>query len=194
MQFSDAKPKSFLMSLLWAGILLLAMGVIFTGVAAIMQLVPASPETMTVTVNGVSRPATADDVRNFRLAFLLAFGVIGVGMLAGGFAVIIRTLTRRAMARRLKESGVSVSALITDFEASNISAGSRFHRRPVLRLLCSYQTGGTTYIFKSGLLRRNPAPWLPDGMVTVYYDSEDIRRYFVDVDDSVRAHSDVVEL
>ena len=62
----------------------------------------------------------------------------------------------------------------------------RVNGRALGRLLCVHtERERTTYIFKSPLLRMNPMVCLPGGNVKVYYDDENMKNYFVDIDGSV---------
>jgi hypothetical protein len=53
------------------------------------------------------------------------------------------------------------------------------------------KVNGTTYIFTSQPLRSNPLPFLKNKTVTVYYEFDQMKKYFVDIDGSVE---NVVEL
>lgn len=189
MQYRNGK-KSFLQNVVWVGVLLLVMGVLFGSVGIGVQLIPMSPENMTSYRNGVLQPSTEDTVRTFRLIFLLTFGFVGLVLAISGGIILWRAATQRKLARYLKEEGASVSAEIVELSFSFI----RVNHRMLSYLRCScIGPQGKTYIFKSGLLRMDPTPYLQD-RVTVYYDRNDISRYFVDVDGSVGLGDTVIEL
>lgn len=191
MQYTGRNQKSFLQSFTWVGVMLLVMGLIFLGVAIVMQLIPLQPEDMTYYENGVRQPATEDTVVFFRMMFLLLFGLMGLGLSIGGGLSLVRSARRRSMAQQLKAEGARLTAYLTDYEPSSI----RVNNRSVARVRCSYNApDGTTYIFKSGLLRMDPYPYLTDGQLRVYYDRNNMSRYFVDVDESTGIGSRVVEL
>lgn len=191
MQYTTKKQKSFLQNLSFIWIMLLSMGIVFAAVGIIMLLIPLSPESMNLNVNGVPQAATDRDVFIFRMVFLGVFGTIGLGEIIAGLIVAARSNARRKMAERLKSEGVRIVAEATSGETSSV----RLNYRYMERLRCSYiGPGGKTYIFKSGYLRADPTPYLVDNKVTVYHDRDDISRYFVDIDGSVGLGSRVVEL
>lgn len=191
MRYQGRKPKSFVQSFSWIGGLLLAMGILLFAVAIVMQLVPLSPADMNVYINGVRQPATSETVRIFRMSFLLAFGVAGLGLAVGGGVVIGRRKAQRGRNRRLKEEGLCLTAEASGYAPSNV----RVNHRMLTRLVCAYTDGsGRTFLFKSGLLRMDPMPYLPQGQVQVYCDRDDMSRYFVDVDGSVGLGDRLVEL
>ena len=86
-----------------------------------------------------------------------------------------------------KEQGIKMSAEVIDFQGT----ARTVNNNRLTRLTCTAKINGTDYIFKSQPLRLNPVPFLKNGLVDVYYDLGNMKRYFIDVDGSVR---DVVEL
>lgn len=191
MEYNEGKQKSFLQSFAWVGIMLLVLGSVFLGVAVVMQLVPLNPENMSIYSNGLRQPSTKETVRTFRLIFLLVFGILGLGMAIAGSIVAGRARAQRRLACRLKEEGVCLTAEVAGISPSAV----RVNYRSLVRVRCSYTDfGGRTYIFKSGLLRMDPMPYLPQGYVNVYHERDNISRYFVDIDGSVGLGTRVVEL
>jgi len=185
------KQKSFLMSFSWVAVMLMGMGLLFLSLAVVMQLVPISFEDISTTANGVPQPTAANSVSAFRLAFLLAFGIPSLMLLSAGGIVGGCIAARKKRAKWLKTEGRCVSAQITECTPTNIRVNYRY----LMRLKCAYTApGGITYIFKSGTLRMDPMPYLTQGEVKVYYDRDNIKRYFVDVDGSVGVGSRVIEL
>lgn len=192
MQYTGKKQKSFLQSFTWVAMLLLAMGVVFLGVAAVMQLVPITPENLQSYRNGVLQPSADESVRTFRLVFLLTLGSVGLGLAAAGCIVAVCQGARRTLARRLKSEGARLTATAMDCAPSY---AVRVNYRYMMRLQCAYKgPDGVTYIFKSGYLRVNPLPYLDQGKVTVYHDRNNMARYFVDVDGSAGLNTKIVEL
>lgn len=189
--YNVGKQKSFHQSFGWFGAILFIMGIIFLGVAIVIQLIPMSPEDMRVYVNGVQQPATEDTVHMFRMIFLLVFGFIGLLLFIIGGIVIGRNAGQRRLAKQLKQEGAKLTAQAVECTPSMI----RVNRRMTARLVCSHTAlNGQTYIFKSGLLRQNPYPYLQQGKVYVYHDRNNMSRYFVDVDESIGLGSRVIEL
>ena len=179
------------MNLTWVAVMLILMGLVFSGVAVTMQLVPIAPENITVRVNGVIQPSTEQSVFEMRLIFLLSFGIVGAGLLIAGFVVAGRMAARKKLARYLKDEGLCITAQATECTPTSV----RVNRRYLTRLNCAYAASdGITYIFKSGTLRMNPMPYLNQGEVKVYHDRNNIKRYFVDIDGSVGAGTKVIEL
>jgi hypothetical protein len=191
MRYDKVHHKSFLLSFIWVGIMLLSMGLVFAATAMIIQTIPIRPESIHTYINGELITSTYDTVRNFRLGFLLGFGIPGLGLIVAGVIIIFRKVAKKKLADHLKVNGAFVVAEILDYADSNVSINGR----PALRLVCAHtDSSGTTYIFKSGFLRLDPVPYLPDAMVNVYYDQNDMSRYFVDIDGSIELGSKVVEL
>ena len=190
MQTYDGKRKSFTMKMSWIGVLFLVLGIVFLSVGLIMQIVSLQPESFTSFQNGVQAVGTAETVRIFRLIFLLTFGLIGLVFLCIGLVMLIRNRMKRRMERALVETGVRVSAKVTGTIMSNMQVNYRF----LERLTCIYERNGITYEFKSEPLRQNPMEYLPDGMVAVYFDRDNMRRYFVDIDGTVSAKTKIVSL
>ena len=186
-----AKQKSFLVRFTWVAVMLLFMGLIFSSVALVLQLVPIAPENISVSVNGVRQPSTQESVDTFRFIFLMAFGIPGLALLISGGIAAACMSARKRRVKALKNEGACVTAMATELTPSAI----RVNHRYLMRLNCAYTApNGTTYIFKSRILRMNPFPYLNEGWVKVYYDRDNIKRYFVDVDSSVGLGTRLVEL
>jgi len=191
MQYGKVHPKSFLQSFIWVGVMLLAMGIGFFVLAIVVQLLPIASENIHTYINGELMPPTYDAADNFQLIFSLAFGLSGLGLIVAGAIVIFRKVAKKKLADQLKRNGACLIAEALDYAGSNVSINGRI----VPRLVCAHtDSSGTTYIFKSDLLRLDPVPYLSDMMVNVYYDKNDMNRYFVDIDGSVGLGSRVVEL
>jgi len=183
------KPKSFIQSFSWVGVMLIVMGAIFAGIAIIIQLMHISPEGVNVTINGVRQPATLETVRSFKLIFAVAFGTPGLLLLLSGGFIYGRNAANFRRMSWLKENGVRVFAEATGFTQSNV----RVNNRRLMRLTCAHTDYlETTYVFKSGALRMDPTPYLPEGKIAVYYDRSNMHRYFVDVDGSAEIGRRVV--
>jgi hypothetical protein len=191
MEMRNSKAKSFIYEFTWVGIMLLSMGMLFLGIALVMQLVPLAPENVNLYYNGVRQPSTLETVEETRLLFGLIFGGLGVLLGCVGLIVAARKWIKRGRAERLKAYGTCVQAAVTGNEASAV----RINHQYLTRLQCAYTGGdGVTYIFKSDSLRMDPTALLDEGMVTVYYDEYNMKHYFVDVDGSVGVGTKVVEL
>ena len=176
------KKKSFIYQTWWIGLIPLLIGFIFMVVAVVMQLVPMTG----VEINGVYTESVSA-VRNFRLIFLAAFGGVGFILLLIGLYLIGYPYYQNNKNQRLIEQGTKITAKFVDFQATALNVNNS----RLLRLTCTGKINGVYYIFKSQPLRRNPVPFLRDDLIDVYYDLGNMKRYFVDVDGSVK---DVVEL
>lgn len=182
MEFRDIKQKSFLYTFGWVGFIFIAMGILFASVGIFMQLMTINGDNFHMTVNGVVQPYNEENERIFRLIFLLAFGGVGVLLMTIGGIFIGRARYKKRVTRRLKEEGLRLLADVVEYSPSVV----RVNNHRTMRLVCSHTTSaGDHYLFKSGLLRRNPDPYLADGQVTVYYERDNLKHYFVDVDGSV---------
>lgn len=191
MENIESKPKSFLQSFTWIATALMIMGGVFLAIAIVIQLIPLNPEHITVNIDGVRQTSTEETLDMFRWIFLLSFGIPGSIMLVAGGIVAGQKVLRDKRDQRLKEDGVRVTAEVTGFENSFL----RVNHQRLPRLQCAYKTlDGKTYIFKSRLLRLDPSAYLKDSKVQVYYDKDNMKRYFVDVDGSVGVGEKVIEV
>jgi uncharacterized membrane protein YphA (DoxX/SURF4 family) len=64
--------------------ILIVFGLIFVFAGLTILLIPMNPENIHLTVNGVPRDATNDDVKNFKLAFFITFTIVGSVFFAFG--------------------------------------------------------------------------------------------------------------
>lgn len=190
-EYNQDRKKSFLINYSWISIIFIVLGGIFVTIAIIFQLIPLDPRTITVRINGILQPANQETVRIFRLIFLLTFGIVGCVSLIVAGIILIRRRNRQQFIKSVKENGTSIIAEVTDY----IPTAVRVNRRRLMRLYCSYTDAkGNVYIFKSDILRLNPIPYLKDGKVKVYYEWDNKKRYFVDIDESVGVGANVFEL
>ena len=176
------KKKSFIYQTWWIGLIPMLVGFIFMIVATVIQLVPMDG----VDINGVYTE-NASAIRDFRFIFLAAFGGTGLFIFMIGLLLIGYSKYQKVKNQRLKEHGIKISAEVIDFQGTALTVNNN----RLTRLTCTAKINGTDYIFKSQPLRLNPVPFLKNDLVDVYYDLGNMKRYFVDVDGSVR---DVVEL
>jgi hypothetical protein len=191
MRYGEVRHKSFLQSFMWVGVMLLAMGFAFFVVFIIAQLLPIGSEDIYTYINGELVPPTDDTMFDFRWIFLFGFGIPGLGLIVAGTTVIFKNVAKKKLAAQLKRDGACLVAEACDYADSNVSVNGSV----TPRLVCAYtDSSGTTYIFKSELLRLDPVPYLSDMMVNVYYDQNDMSRYFVDIDGSVGLGSRLIEL
>jgi len=182
------RKKSFLQSFAWVGIMLLLMGCFFLMFAIIIQIIPMNPGDVTVRYNGEPMPSTEASVSFFKLIFLFGFGTPALILMSIGGILFGRTLGRKKRNRKLIEDGACVNADVIEYAHSAI----RVNGRAMNYLRCAYTMEGKTYVFKSGLLRMNPAPYLSQNKVKVYYDRANMKRYFVDIDGSL--NTEICEL
>ena len=171
------KKKSFIYQTWWMGLIPILIGLVFVSVATMMQVIPMTG----VNINGVYTESISA-IRTFRLIFLAAFGGIGFLLLVIGLCLIGYAKSQKNKNQSLKEQGIKISAEVIDFQSTALSVN---HRR-LSRLACTAKINGTDYIFKSQPIRLNPLPFLKNNRVDVYYDLGNMKRYFVDVDGSVR--------
>lgn len=176
------KKKSFIYQTWVIGLIPMLVGFIFMIVATVIQLVPMDG----VDINGVYTK-NASAIRDFRFIFLAAFGGTGLFIFMIGLLLIGYPKYQKVKNQRLKEQGIKISAEVIDFQGTALTVNNN----RLTRLTCTAKINGTDYIFKSQPLRLNPVPFLKNDLVDVYYDLGNMKRYFVDVDGSVR---DVVEL
>lgn len=185
------KKKSFVQSYGFVGVLLLVMGVVFLSVGVAMQIIPFEYSDISVYRFGEQVPSGAESLRLFRRIFLLAFEGTGVVLSAVGLGIVLCSNSTKRKNRSLIDGGSCVDAQIIEYTPTSVT----INNRRMMRLRCKYtHRDGNTYIFKSGMLRMNPEPFLKDGMVKVYFDPYDLRQYYVDVNGSVGAGENIVEL
>ncbi|EOL42734.1 hypothetical protein RV11_GL003057 [Enterococcus phoeniculicola] len=186
MQFK--KRKSFFYNFTWVGYLLLGLGLLFLSIGLILQIIPINESNFHMSVNGVEQPYSAANVHTFRLIFLSTFGGVGGLLLVTAGIFIGRNYYKKKRVINLKDSGEKIVAEVVDYLPSHV----RVNHYPAMYLICSYKKlTGEQLNFKSKLLRRNPIPFLSDNKVIVYYDKNNLKKYFVDVDESI---GNVVEL
>lgn len=188
---NNVKQRSFLQKFSFVGLIFLGIGIPFLIIGIVIQFIPINPETMTVYRNGVRQIATEETVRVFRLIFLGVFGGLGLIFSVIGGILAFHPIRKRRRLEHLKREGALLVADAIGLEATHI----RVNHRRLSYLRCSYETPiGETYIFKSDLLRADPIPHLDDGKVNVYYERDNMKEYFVDVDGSIGLGSRFFEL
>ena len=175
--------KKIIVSHKWVGWMLLGMGAGFAAVGAAVGL--------PVYWFGSLQPREA---AIFLIAFLASFGGVALGLMIAGGIVLAVLSSRTKRAEELRQNGTMVWADVVDVSAEPLHSINTMHPwRAFVRLRCKYEhTNGKTYIFRSPALRYDPTQMLPDGRVKVYYDRNDITRYFVDIIGSL--DNNVVEL
>lgn len=119
----------------------------------------------------------------FYSLFLGTFGCCGIAMIVIG-AIIGNRMSRKAkLKQQLLQDGTHVWADVMDI-SQNYNV--RVNGRSPFVLRCKYRhSDGRTYIFTSQSLRFNPESFLRDNKVKVWFDRNDIKKYYVDVDDSM---------
>lgn len=181
------KKKSIYYSLTWVSVLLVVLGAIFLVVALGMQLIPIGPESFRYQINGVYQPYNANSLQVFRYIFLASFGLPGLILFGFGFGLLIYQKIKEKRAQELKQGGKEILCHQLELAYSSVQVNRQYKSY----LTCIHtDKKGQTFIFKSRLLRYDPRPFLDDS-VKVYYDRQDMRRYFVDIEGSM---GDVFEL
>ena len=189
MNMRNQKKRSFVQNFTWVALIPLGLGLIFLTVAIVMQMVPLNPENMNVYINGIRQPGTAETVRTFRMIFLFVFGGLGLIPMIVGLVMLIRRGVKNKLHARLKQEGAMLWAEETELVNSSV----RINHRRLQYLRCSYNDHGRAYIFKSPLLRMDPTPFLGNGKVKVYYDRNDMRKHYVDIDGSIENEVEVFD-
>lgn len=180
--------KSFCYKFTWVGYLLLGLGILFFSIGIIFQIVPINESNFHMSRNGVKLPYSVENVRTFRLIFLSTFGSIGGLLLLISCIFISRNYYIKKRNASLKESGEKIMAEVVDYLPSKI----RVNNHLAMYLICSYEKNTGEYLnFRSKLLRRDPRPFLSENKVVVYYDRDNLKKYFVDIDGSIE---NVIEL
>ena len=170
-----SKQKSFLQRFTFLGCLLMVMG-LGVGFAGYMSAYWS---------------ASAGEAQEVSLSSAFAVGGVGLALFGIGAATAGHTFLQALRARRLKADGMHILAQLIEVEPTNTTVDNQ----RLVRLRCSFTDArGTTFVFRSGMLRRDPTPFLQDGAVHVYHDPYEMRRYFVDVDASVGLGERLVEL
>lgn len=170
------KQKSFIAPMGCISGVLLFIGSMFIILGTVFQVMDLTG----ITVNG-SYTRSTWTLYNFRLLLLVIFGGIGLLLLVLGLGIWRHSRRKKRQNDWLKLQGAKVKA---ELEAVQPTSFVINHQR-LYRLMCSAKLNGTAYLFKSQLLNRNPLPFLKSNQVNVYYHLEDMRQYFVDIDDSM---------
>ena len=193
------RQRSMKVNMKFIGMIFAILGAVFIPVGFIGPLI-FQPGRM-VTINGAYRPLTEADAW---IGWLFGgiFWTIGVIFLMVGLVFLVRPAKRRREIERLKREGVRIEATVQSCEPSNIRLGvttggigdhGGMGGRATYHLTCSYEDfHGTTYVFKSDLLREDPTPYLQDGKVVVYHDRGGMNPNYVDVDESIGLGSRVM--
>jgi hypothetical protein len=159
------------MSMKWLIWLFLGLGLLFLAIGLLVGLL----------VQGFDSPA---EEKVFRYVFTGVFGGIGVILAAVGMIISNHFHNVELLKERLIAEGNFVWAEIIDITPHyhvHINNQTPFILRCMLR-----HDDGQTYICKSGYLRFNPASLLPEGKVKVWFDTYDIKKYYVDVEGSTQ--------
>lgn len=113
--------------------------------------------------------------------FGAALSTVALGSLLVGFSV-----RKKKLKKRLLESGMRLSAVITDVRLKQNESVNGRHPYVVD---CEYRTPeGSVYVFSSGALWDRPADDVIDSVVYVYVDPKNYRKYYVDVS-TIPSHS-----
>ncbi len=115
------------------------------------------------------------------LMFSLIFGGVGAVFFVLGVIFLILEIRKRALWKRLLNSGNYIVAQICEVQSSyNINVNGRHP----FTVKCQYQDiQGNVHIFKSRNLYFNPTGLFKDENVKVYVEGEDFRHYYVDIDE-----------
>ncbi len=115
------------------------------------------------------------------IIFLITFGSIGSLFLIIGVIFLFSHLFKKRKMQRLLDNGNYVMAEITETTQNyNIHINGMC---PFI-VYCQYQSmDGTVHIFKSRNLYFNPDALLLNQQVRVYYDNENFKNYYVDIDE-----------
>lgn len=186
----EEKQQSFIHSFGWVAAMLAIIGGALIVIALVIQVIPLDPEKITVNISGTRHPSTEETLDMFRRIFLLSFGIPGIGMLLTGGGVLAKRMSRLKTEEKMKKEGTHIEAEVTGYPSTFVEWGQRF----LARLECTYTTiDGKSHVFKSRLLRADPSPFLENGKVNVYYNKENPKQYFVDVDGSIEPDDKFVE-
>ena len=167
------------MSFRWVGVMLICMGIIFLGVGTFVGYYALT-----------SGEIPAEEIVALSVAFLGMFGGFGVIVLAVGVIILVKAAGAARLKERLIEEGNYVWAELQDV-SKNYTVRINGHSPFVLR--CRYRhSDGKTYVFKSRYLRYDPQDMIAGERVRVWFDRDDISKYYVDVEGSV--DNDLIEL
>lgn len=176
MEGNELKQKSFIAPMGWISGVFSVIGSIFLVIGIAFQAITLKG----VTINGVYSESVSA-VHDFRLLLLVIFGGIGLLLLVLCLGIWRHGRRKKRQNDWLKLQGAKVKAELVAVQPTSFVIN---HQR-LYRLMCSAKLNGTVYLFKSQLLNRNPLPFLKSNQVNVYYHLEDMRQYFVDIDDSI---------
>lgn len=176
------RQKGFYYNFSWVGILLLIMGILFLIPAVTIQVIPIREESFNLTINGVAQPYTPENVQKFRLLFLTLFGIFSVLLLSIGIIFTSRHHYKKKQKEQLKQTGMLIMADVMECNYTSV----RINHRSALQLICSYKNKqGETFLFKSPSLRMDPTPYFENRKVKIYWDQQNKKKYFIDIDESV---------
>lgn len=176
------RQKGFYYNFSWVGLLLLGLGLLLLIPAIGIQVMPIREESFNLTINGVAQPYTPENVQKFRWLFLAIFGSFSLVLLIIGVVFTTRNRYKKKQKEQLKQTGTLVMADVRECNYTSV----RINHRSALQMICSYKNKqGETFLFKSPSLRMDPTPYLENRKVKVYWDQQNKKKYFIDIDDSV---------
>lgn len=177
------KQKPVYQSFKFISIILMIVGFVFIGIAILMQVIPIGPENFNMTVNGVRQPYNEENVRGFRLLFLAIFGIIGAIPFGIGLFMQLRQSSEKKRIAELKERGTCLWASNGQFEGTNVTVNNRQQMRLTFS---ATDEQGNHYVFKTPMLRYDPSPYMVSDQVKVYYDPNNMKNYFVAIEESMK--------
>lgn len=182
------RQKGFYYNFSWVGFLFLVLGLLFLIPAIGIQIMTIKESNFNLTINGVAQPYTPENVQKIRWLFLAIFGSFSLILLIISVVFIARNQFEKKQKEQLKQTGTLIMADVMECKYSSV----RVNHRSALQLICSYKNKqGEIFLFKSTSLRMDPTPYLENRKVNVYWDPQNKKKYFIDIDGSV---GDVYEM
>ena len=169
------RQKGFYYNFSWVGLLFLipAIGI---------QVMPIKESNFNLTINGVVQHYTPENVQKIRWLFLAIFGSFSFVLLIIGVVFTTRNQSKKKQKEQLKQTGTLIMADVMECKYTSV----RVNHRSALQLICSYKNKqGEIFLFKSPSLRMDPMPYLENRKVNVYWDQQNKKKYFIDIDGSV---------
>ncbi|MFD1465616.1 hypothetical protein ACFQ4L_05925 [Lapidilactobacillus mulanensis] len=172
----------------WVKWLLIGMGIVFLIIAVVLASVASGNH---VYVNGVQVANDAQGEQLARRLFLLGFGIPGLLLLVAGSITILVAHRKQVRINALLAAGNYVWAGHIALVASNtavVTSNSQHHQyaHTIQRMTCVYEDeAGRKYLFKGPTVRYDSTPFLHDGQVKVYLDTDNVHNYYVDLENSM---------
>lgn len=131
-------------------------------------------------------PSDPTNVSSTKVMLIIGgiFAAIGTAMLFGAVIMLVKSVKKATLGKRLKEQGYYIEADFDRVDFGNV----RINNRPTFILRCIYRDpyDGKCYAFRSELLRDDPTAFIEGDKIKVYVDENNYMNNYIDVDELMK--------